>query len=609
MEGHKNYMGRDGFIWFVGVIEDRNDPLQLGRIRVRCLGYHSADLVSIPTADLPWAHVMHPVTDPSMHGLGTTPSFLVEGAWVVGFWRDSVSKQEPIIIGTLPGMPENSANFSSGFNDPRHKESEQKNDQGDKQYAKEDESGKTYNPGSAPEKDLKEGTHPRYAQVSYGPYPLGAPVDTKDPEAGVFGRASGHTKGESDTNRLARNAGHGMIAAKDGAYTKWILLPHSDQRLDEDNPMHLSYGVPHPKEKYVNGGVDLYGNKEKLKDEYLDNAGKYGTMAGKNTGPNEPPRHAYIEENKYIVDKEAHPIPPAGAPESIDASHTADAINPLYYEGQDEYTAEKWNEPRTGDKTKGGAIRYAAVYPYNHVFESESGHIKEYDDTPGSERIHEWHRSGTFYEIDADGTRHLRVVSNNYEVIHGTDFINIKGDVNLTIESNCKTYIKGDWNIQVDGNKYETIKGNSHETVLGNQISLIKGEREETVETNVIETYGTERDKHFHTLLVTGSSNHTVTRNVTETFGTLLDKHYHQNTVVGYSSTRVEAHVIEKYGTDKYVDYRRTTIIGEDHKTVERDVKYTFKAKWTGTTKKDWKHTTEDGNITISAGPNIYLNP
>ena len=38
-----DFMGRDGFIWFAGVVEDRQDPLKLGRVRVRCLGYHTED--------------------------------------------------------------------------------------------------------------------------------------------------------------------------------------------------------------------------------------------------------------------------------------------------------------------------------------------------------------------------------------------------------------------------------------------------------------------------------------------------------------------------------------------------------------------------------------
>ena len=53
------FMGLDGFVWFTGVVEDRNDPDKLGRVRVRCLGFHTEDLLDIPTKDLPWATVMH----------------------------------------------------------------------------------------------------------------------------------------------------------------------------------------------------------------------------------------------------------------------------------------------------------------------------------------------------------------------------------------------------------------------------------------------------------------------------------------------------------------------------------------------------------------------
>ena len=76
MQDYSYFMGKDGFTWFVGCVEDRNDPERLGRVRVRCLGYHTEDKSKIPTEDLPWASVMMPVTTPSMNGLGETPSFL-----------------------------------------------------------------------------------------------------------------------------------------------------------------------------------------------------------------------------------------------------------------------------------------------------------------------------------------------------------------------------------------------------------------------------------------------------------------------------------------------------------------------------------------------------
>jgi len=48
-----HFMGQDGFVWFVGVVEDRDDPDKLGRVRVRCLGYHTEDLDKIPTTQVP----------------------------------------------------------------------------------------------------------------------------------------------------------------------------------------------------------------------------------------------------------------------------------------------------------------------------------------------------------------------------------------------------------------------------------------------------------------------------------------------------------------------------------------------------------------------------
>ena len=97
------FMGQDGFSWFIGVVEDRADPKKSGRVRVRCLGYHSASTQEIPTADLPWASIMMPVTAGGNSGIGTSSHFLIEGTWVVGFFRDP-AKQEPVIMGALPGV-------------------------------------------------------------------------------------------------------------------------------------------------------------------------------------------------------------------------------------------------------------------------------------------------------------------------------------------------------------------------------------------------------------------------------------------------------------------------------------------------------------------------
>jgi len=110
----------NNFKWFVGVVEDRHDPEKVGRLRVRCLGIHTSDKNKLPTTDLPWASCVLPTTSAGISGLGQSPSFIVEGAWVWGYFRD-VDYQEPVIIGTLPGKPAELGNPNSGFYDPNRR--------------------------------------------------------------------------------------------------------------------------------------------------------------------------------------------------------------------------------------------------------------------------------------------------------------------------------------------------------------------------------------------------------------------------------------------------------------------------------------------------------
>ena len=58
----KDYLGKNNFVWFNGVVEDRQDPQKLGRLRVRCVGIHTDNKDELPTADLPWSQLIHPIT-------------------------------------------------------------------------------------------------------------------------------------------------------------------------------------------------------------------------------------------------------------------------------------------------------------------------------------------------------------------------------------------------------------------------------------------------------------------------------------------------------------------------------------------------------------------
>ena len=102
------------FIHFTGIVEDRNDPSKVGRVRVRCLGYHSDNKTALPTADLPWAQPLLPTTPRGISGLGQSPTFLVNGTWVFGYFRDGEECQQPVVLGVLPGRP---TEYSSRFYD------------------------------------------------------------------------------------------------------------------------------------------------------------------------------------------------------------------------------------------------------------------------------------------------------------------------------------------------------------------------------------------------------------------------------------------------------------------------------------------------------------
>ena len=174
-------------------------------------------------------------------------------------------------------------------------------------------------------------------------------------------------------------------------------------------------------------------------------------------------------------------------------------------------------EASDGDTFNQPSIPYNTTYPYNKVMETESGHIREYDDTSGNERIHERHRTGTSYEIGPSGTRtdiikgdHFTVLTNDRKVSVGGDAdisidgrhkiyinksntannhydiqvgsnanVNIqvdKGDVNLvTVDGKINVNAGGDYNVKVDGNYNMTVAGSRTVTVEGTTIDNTTG--------------------------------------------------------------------------------------------------------------------------------------
>lgn len=102
-KNNNNYMGLNGFFFFFGVCEDRNDPLCLGRIKVRVIGMHPDDTTLVPTESLPWAMVIQPINSAAAFGIGHSPVGPIPGTHVFGFFADGRDAQIPFILGTIAG--------------------------------------------------------------------------------------------------------------------------------------------------------------------------------------------------------------------------------------------------------------------------------------------------------------------------------------------------------------------------------------------------------------------------------------------------------------------------------------------------------------------------
>ncbi len=114
--------------WYYGIVEDRNDPLRVGRVRVRVHGVHTDNKQFISTPDLPWSQVVMPSSSASLSGFGHSHG-LVEGTSVFGMYRDD-DMQDFIVFGSIMGISQKgyketpsgeivNRSVDAGFNDPR----------------------------------------------------------------------------------------------------------------------------------------------------------------------------------------------------------------------------------------------------------------------------------------------------------------------------------------------------------------------------------------------------------------------------------------------------------------------------------------------------------
>jgi len=118
-EPQVNFVGKDGFTWWVGEVESNEDPMELGRVQCRVLGYYTnvrgGTTADLPTSELPWATVLQHTSQPGNDGQGESSGQLQPGAIVMGFFMDGEAAQMPIVIGVMRVNKDNKSNDKKKF--------------------------------------------------------------------------------------------------------------------------------------------------------------------------------------------------------------------------------------------------------------------------------------------------------------------------------------------------------------------------------------------------------------------------------------------------------------------------------------------------------------
>ena len=354
------FFGKDGFIWWKGVVENRKDPLFLGRVKVRIFGWHTEDVLEMPTENLPWATPSLPIDN------GRNPVGLKEGDWCWGFFLDGAEGQKPVVVGFIPGIDTEPANPQRGYCD------------------------------QTPDEELVPGGVPRPPEMIP---PVAEITDSVGEDAqpftgGRFGNPDqlpgvGIAFGELAANFDPSNFRYDLN--RDGVFDQ----ADAEAIIDiQENGGNLSLVTPaapisrYPLETRLNEPItSRLARNEKIEESPV--ASKLGDLA-------------------------------SGEIAGFDGTGMG---------GDQPVAVDGFLEPESP---------YAAQYPYNHVYESESGHVIEIDDTPGAERLHWFHRSGTFREIHPDGKQVNKVKNDEYNFIVGSYFNSTQKTINFHASESFK---------------------------------------------------------------------------------------------------------------------------------------------------------------------------
>lgn len=503
---------------YTGCVENRADPLKLGRCQVRIVGLHNYDKTQLKTEDLPWAYPMQPITSAGISGIGHSPLGPVEGTWVVITFRDD-DEQQPIILGSIGGIPQAQGSI------------DQDNDQlilkedgmlpAENQQTITDNNGDTIKNTDSDSMPASESTGLNPAN-SYSPSEdalnlikqfEGLRLTSYQDSVGVWTIGYGTTS----INGVPVSQGQTITEAEANEY----LLSHLKSQVSP--AINSKAKAPITQSMYdalccftYNLGSGNLSKSTLLKElnstKYLDSATSFldynkagGVVLPGLTKRRAAEKNLFLKDGIPSVSGDLTPVEGVNTPVDSPTAGSGAASSGLSNEGKAVVMGFKdpkgkyplyLNEPDTnklarhedikktivykkelarekGVLTAGGKtwdqahIPYNTSYPFNHVFMTESGHIMEFDDTQHSERVHIYHKSGTFTEIDANGTQVNRIVGDNYEILERNGHVYIKGSLDVTIDGDHNVKVNNAMNLEVVGNVNMKVTGNMNVDVAG----------------------------------------------------------------------------------------------------------------------------------------------
>lgn len=504
--------------WFAGVVEDRQDPLKAGRVRVRVFGEHPfvnvrGDVQGLTTEQLLWMQPVQDITSAAISGVGQSPTGILPGSHVIGMWLDKFNTSG-VVLGTIAGIYSEMPNFNEGFADPsgqypRYVGNDVNVLAGGGQAGKdtlvverrETSQGIAVNPDEGPVQDIPEDDNPEnftlqkmlmrdegyrrdvywdsegFPTVGVGHLIDVTPRKTKDMSIinrklsqevgrevhGVLTAEEVQMLFDKDTNvQLVNMNKYSNImaaynAAGDNTPRKWALIN-----------MSFNLGAA-GLSKFTNSLKFMAaGDWSKASDNMRDSLW-FRQVKGR--GPR-------ICNTIKFGNLEAYGVK---APRPEQKSLSAAVARAV---GND--PADPWTPEDSRIMFKEPLSSYDAVYPYNKVMESESGHIIEIDDTPSNERMHWRHTTGTYEEWRPDGDVSKKVAGDLYDFTEGNRNINTEASENHVVNAELKQYVMGNITVQTDGEHVMIVRGAKVLRVEGDSTVLVDGNSTVKVEGDAI---------------------------------------------------------------------------------------------------------------------------